>query len=57
MLDLTKEEIDTLYGILKTESVELKDLIKTADDADKKSLKEEYYQKEQKLILYLMIGN
>ena len=41
MLDLTKEEIDTLYGILKTESVELKDLIKTADEADKKSLKEE----------------
>lgn len=41
MLDLTKEEIETLYGILITEKEELKDLIETVSDADKAELQGE----------------
>lgn len=41
-MELTKKEIKTLNGILRTEIRELKDLVKTVDDEkDKKELEKE----------------
>lgn len=40
-MDLTKEEKETLDGILRTEIKELKSLIRTASAKDKKELEEE----------------
>ncbi len=40
-MDLTKEEKETLDGILRTEIKELKALIKSANSKDKKELEEE----------------
>lgn len=42
MLNLTDNELNTLYGMLLTEAQELKDLIETVDnESDKNELKNE----------------
>lgn len=41
MLDLTKEELETLYGVLITEYQEIKDLLEVVDGSDKKELLQE----------------
>lgn len=41
MLDLTKEELQTLYGVMITEYQEIKELLDTVGEADKKELLQE----------------